>query len=352
MLIFLPHILEETYPYVRRKQEQFSPETLLANLDTFRAKLRNTEELEYVTSLVNEYRFHLEEIRSASWIDSLVKADISQGVAIKLNDCQLLIRQILRNKESTVLLSDAHTSTGPTLRECKRTNPRTRYSVLCVDAHADIYTTHEPIWKGNVFSRLIEEGVISRLLVLGVPQFRIDNVLSETPKHIRECVGFADFQVRSKVQQMIEWLIEDSDEVFVSIDPDGLNTRKAVYTAMEYCPFQVLLDIGTIDLTKTDNTNTAKAFELALRPPGQPMSDGRKTHKNLYLIGEGGLTAEDTCWLVDEARQIMQSHNKQLGIRMGSGLVVGDIVELYGIDLYGRTTSAVQTIACALIGER
>jgi hypothetical protein len=203
-----------------------------------------------------------------------------------------------------------------------------------------------------VFSHLIEEGVISRLLVLGIPQFRIDNVLSDTPEHIRECVGFADFRVRSNVQQMVEWLGENSDEVFVSIDLDGLNTREAVYTAMEYCPFQILLNIGTVDQTNLTDETAAEAFALTLRPPGQPMSDGNETRKNLYLIGEEGLTVEDTCWLVREARSILRSCGKRLGVRVGTSSVVGDVVELYGVDLFGRTTSAVETIASTLTQDQ
>jgi len=351
MLIYLPHILEEPYPYVRHKQEQFSPETLLANLDAFRVQLGSTDELQYVRDLANEYEPHLEAISSACWIDSLVCADIQPAAATRIDDYQSLIQQLPRDIGNAVLLSDTHTSTGPTLRECKRANPNTRYSVLCVDAHADIYATSEPLWKGNVFSRLIEEEVISRLLVLGVPQFRIDNVLSDTPAHIRERVGFADYRVRSNVQHMLEWLTEDADEVFVSIDPDGLNTREAVYTAMEYCPFQVLLNIGTLTEDYMDYRSASEAFGLALRPPGHPTTDGANTRKNLYRIGESGLTVEDTRWVVSEARSIMLSRGKQLGISRGSGILVGDIVELYGIDLYGHTASAVRAISNALIHQ-
>ena len=355
MLIYLPHILEEQYPYVRQKQKLFSPENVSTNLELFRGCLGVSDpEPLYVLALAEEYDIYLDEVAQSFWINDdpwwlgAGSTDLSRE-SVPIGDYESLIGELVSSDhQNTLLLSDTHTSTGPTLRRCKKMNPKRSYSVLCIDAHADIYSTAEPLWRGNVFSRLIEEEVISRLFVFGVPQYRIDNVLSSTPEHIRDRVAFADHRVNGETRQKLEWLCGEEDEIFVSIDPDGLNTRQDVYTAMEYCPFQILLDIGSVSLANNHSV-VADAFEHAIRPPGQPMSTGEQTHKNLYLVGEEGLSISDVQSVLDETTSILSSSGRTLGVSVGDKRLVGDIVELFGIDLCGRTTAAVRAISGALL---
>ena len=356
MLIFLPHIFEEQFPYVRQKQQTFSAETVLANISLLRSRLGDTEEVLYLSALVLKYEQYLKQVGGSSWIAddvSLLGADIFNlsGDNVSINDFQSLIEGLASPEGEITFLSDTHTSSGPVLRACKRATPKKAYGVLCVDAHADIYSTYENLWKGNVFSTLIEEGTVSRLLVIGVPQYRIDNVLRETSDDIKPKVEFALWNDEDDYCQKLKWLADGSDEVYVSVDPDGLNSEDAILTAMEYCPFQIILSLGQETFAELDKDSLRSQLNQVLRPPGHIQKNGQQNHKNLYLIGEGGIPVRELLKLIAIARSSLQSMGVEFGLRLEKHLILGDIVELFGIDLLGRTAQAVQHIAKTLVSS-
>lgn len=351
MLIFLPHILEETYPYTHQKQREFSAQRVRYNLGLLQSRLGDSlDELSYVTALVLQYAEYFEQINAARWITDDPKhlgehvVDLT-GEQIPLGCYNTFAEGILVRKDKYVLLSDTHTSSSPVLRACKKASPQRRYGVLCVDAHADVYSTNEPLWKGNVFSTLIEDGAISRMLLVGVPQYRIDNITSQEPDAITAKIDFANWETKGEVSRKLEQLADVTDEIYVSVDIDGLNTRDAIYTAMEYCSFQVVLNLGTTRLDEHNEDGLRRALNEIVRPLGHIQLDGTQTRKNLYLIGEDGIPLPELLRVIEESKSYLRSINRELGVTCQGGRVIGDIVELFGIDLLGQTAQAI----CAIV---
>jgi hypothetical protein len=315
------------------------------------------DELSYVTALVLQYTKHLEQINITGWVTDdpqhLGKCAIDfYGEPIPLGRYDAFAESILAHRDEVVLLSDTHTTSSPILRACKKASPHRRYGVLCVDAHADVYSASESLWKGNVFSTLIEDGVVSRVLLVGIPQYRIDSIMSQEPGTITAKLDFANWRAKGEVSRKLNELVDATDEIYVSVDIDGLNTRDVTYTAMEYCPFQVILNLGVACLENLDNSQLRQSLNELIRPPGHVQLDGTQTRKNLYLIGEDGIPLSELLRVIEECRSYLRSVNRELGVTYHDCQVLGDIVELFGIDLLGQTAKAARSIVETLAKEQ
>jgi hypothetical protein len=125
---------------------------------------------------------------------------------------------------------------------------------------------------------------------------------------------------------------------------DGLNSREAKLTALEYCPFHVLANIAQLDLVGKDSLALESLLESAIRPPGRKMRSG-STVKNLFHIGDSGLSVDQIPMIINQAKSLLDDNGIHFGLQSRSGKINGDIVELFGIDFEERTANAV----CQLI---
>jgi hypothetical protein len=359
MLISLPHIQEEKLPYSREKQAAFSTRQAEHNLELLWGRLGHKfkyEEIPYISTLLHEYAEILPLVGDAPWIADNYQLQQATDINLAHMDIPLSEYRFLTDdlvgvvsSGNVVFLSDTHTTSGPVLRSCKKLNPTLRIGVLCLDAHADIYDINNRLWKGNVFSTLIAEGTISQLMVLGVPDSRRRLVLSDTPEQISERVSFADWkQLAGGADEQLSCFAGEVDVVFISVDLDGLDTRTAQYTAMEYCPFQVLFNLGTTDFSGLLGQDLEHALDAVVRPPGHIQANGTPSRQNLFHIGEDGCPVDKFLTLLGQIEPYFCSNKVEIGVDCGKSRIVGDVVELYGIDMLCRTASAVQSIAEAL----
>ncbi len=358
MITWLPHFECEPFPYDPECHLMFDHHRVENNISYLVSTFgTNDERVSYLLDLVTGCSEDLSSINKAGLIQeqaellSLVNMNYS-GMVSNENEVNAIIKKALDVQKTTVFLSDTHSSTGSVLCVCERMaekNPKRQTGIVCIDSHADLYDYSQPLWKGNIFSSLIHAGNIQALVVVGVPRFRQDNIRSELTREMnQQVIMLENLNDRDEVNHAITWLSDQNiNQVFYSIDIDGLATRKLQLTAMEYCPFHVLLNLAKYELKGLDKDQINDRLADIIRPPNHQQF-GRR---NLFHIGDNGLKTEDLILFMETCFGIFSHMGINNGIMIGRHLVIGDIVELFGPDLGSRTAVEVAKIAKALLAS-
>jgi len=227
----------------------------------------------------------------------------------------------------------------------KNINPQICIGLIVIDAHGDLYDTNQAPWKGNVVSSLLLDGCVEFAIILGIPAKRQQVILADIPQEILRRVLMLEpnpslDQIHTALRMLISWGITN---VFFSIDPDGFNTRSAKMTAMEYCPFQILINLAEIDLY---NLRREEA-ESKLKSVIMPQNSIQGGYKNLLGIGDRGIEIQQLRLILDYCFSFL----KQNKIEVGAEGCVGDVVELFGPDIGLNTAKVVsETIEILLNG--
>jgi len=326
---------------------------LRRNLETLReSPVGISDESRYLTNLARDYEHALQDPERFCRIenDPILRsvAPIAPPDAVTSVDyLQKVTARFLENANGgpLICISPSHGTTSPVLKACYSINPGMNIGVICVDAHADLYDSRIPPWKGNVFSRLLEEETISFLGIIGVPAFRRESIESTLSAHIAgRCLIYTEDVTDGEMSEIARRFCEAGvTHMYCSIDPDGLDTRSSFYTAMEYCAFTNLINAGIHDLNGLNSEGLTEAVDNILRPLN-PFQGGRR---NLFRIGQPGLSLETVSRRLNTFYSALRGH--VLPFLDCNVPVVGDIVELGGPDYEGRTREAVITLAKSLL---
>lgn len=350
MQVWLPHIVTDDLPYDTEWISALSVSKLVQNIEYLLANVSSHNLLvSYINSLWQEYRDVFFAIAGSRWIHKdeelriLTTTNLSSNQT-DVNRCQQIIPELCRDGDRLIFLSDSHTSTVPVIRACKEQSTNMKIGVFCIDAHADLYTTSEPLWKGNILSTLFEESCIQSIVFLGVPVFRQKSILSEITPTLASRLAFINWPYSNDQIVKALQILTDNEitHVYFSVDLDGLDTRYAKYTALEYCPFQILANLAHIDFYEKDILTT---LEGAIRPPGRKMKSNIPSVKNLLYAGDEGISIDNIPRVFDCALSFFDSHAMVYGLEYHGCRISGDIVELFGVDFDRRTAKTV----CRLI---
>ncbi|OGY78368.1 MAG: hypothetical protein A3B74_01255 [Candidatus Kerfeldbacteria bacterium RIFCSPHIGHO2_02_FULL_42_14] len=319
-------------PYSDSEKEMetatFSFDRVTSNVKLLAGLLVGHETMDYVLSIYQKFAGECDIIASALSIEKLLQQE----------DCSA------RNG-GVIAYSHSHSTTFHLISDVKKRAEDIKIGVLCLDAHADVYETHQPLWKGNVFSHLLESGLIEVLVLFGVPAFRHGIIFETIPRFktqvvfvshllsaMEMCTVFEDIFFKNKVTHL-----------FISIDVDGLDTQLQKYTAMEYCEFSVLKNL---DYTLPGNLKEKTAQEIVRDAVWPKNPDG--TVRNLKDFGIG-ISTEDVRRVISIVQNYAQMKGIKLGIPAGERQILGDIVELCGMDVGGRTAQAVHLLTSQIV---
>ncbi|MFA7253485.1 MAG: arginase family protein [Patescibacteria group bacterium] len=356
MITWLPHLAHEPFPYDPECHLMFDRHRAESNISYLVSTFgMNDERVAYLLDIFADYSESMSFVRKAGLIQeqaellSIVDMNYA-GTVSNENEFNTLIKRTIDIQKPTVFLSDTHSSTGLVLSVYEknvRGNTKFRTGVVCVDSHADLYDHSQPLWKGNVFSSLIHAGTVQAMVIVGVPHFRQISIRSELTNSMNQrVVMLEDLNDRDEVNQAIAWLGDQNiNQVFYSIDLDGLTTRKLQLTAMEYCPFHILLNLAKYELTGLNKDQIDEHLDDIIRPP----SHQQLGRRNLFHIGDNGLNTGELIKFLEICFGFFSHKGINNGIKVDRHSIVGDIVELFGPDVGSRTAVEVAKIAQALL---
>lgn len=332
MNIWLPHLREDPRIGKIGKKEL---DQLTMNILKLQCYKGSDERIDYILELYEEYQV---ELRSTADIplgqgSSLLKQAIDLDLsATTVKDYHVPEMVNSRDAREIFLFSDSHTSTFRSLQDSE--NGFTR-AIVCFDTHDDLSDMEKP-WKGNVFTHLLNTGIVDYLVLVGVADFRIRKTLARISSELSRQVLFS-----TNPTVIIAWLkAKQVDEAYLSFDLDVIRTRTEQLTAMEYCPFGVLLNVSSSSLGQLGFVEAQNFAEGCIRPPV-----GTKGVRNLYHLGEEGPTTDDALKLIKEIKRLMTISGISKGFKANWGTLLGDVVELNGPDL-GYRTSTFSLLVC------
>ena len=260
----------------------------------------------YVFALYQEYK-NLFDKKFENIEDSIIKK-------IKI---QKLNQNLPMANNCNIVLSNSHKETYFLIKELNKTKLKNS-TVICFDMHSDTYSHEDNAWKGNVFSKLLYEKIIDNVLIIGVPQDKLELTLNDIDENIRDSVHII------KIQEIEKYIVKtQTKNIFLSIDVDCMNTRKLKMTSLEYCPATILNNISNFSedvIYKKDAKNIIKNAIFVKNNLG---------YSNLYHVGENGLDLTD---LKEGILQIKKCCDK-LKLNLGfESKCYADITELFGYD--------------------
>ncbi len=325
MNIWLPHLKEDSSIGKMGKKELTQ---LSLNIQALRNYAGCDERIDYILDLYEEYQVELENTtdiplgQGPSPLKQVISMDLSGTVMEDYHIPELIDPDETRN---LFFFSDSHASTFHTLQDSKSGFTR---AIVCFDAHDDL-SEMEALWKGNVFTHLLDADVIDYLVLVGVADFRIRNTLSRISSEVSERVFFSTNPIA-----IVSWLkSKQVDEIYLSFDLDVLRTRSERLTSMEYCPFGVLLNVSTVNVGQLDPEKAMDFAESSIRPIGM------HGIRNLYRLGEDGPTRKEALQLITAIKQGTKLAGIKTGFSTKQGTLLGEVVELNGPDLGDRTST-------------
>lgn len=278
-----------------------------------------------------------------------------------------LIEARFKNNSDTIFISDSHAQTEYVLESAKRNEDAqgSRTAVIVFDNHPDI-TNEGNLWKGNIFLRAVQSGNATQVIFVGAMQS--DALIEEANRITADQYSSNHFNQisiesitndgKTNIQKMQESLskavqkLSDAgiQNIVFSIDIDVLRSEKMGYSAMEYNPLTVLRYVGALNLNieEADGTQTQA---LAKRLLETPIDDKGRLNPLKQLISTNsynaiGLSLSDVGKALDVIINTARKHGIAIGVKLNSGgRFIGDIVELSGPDINGRTTKATLALA-------
>ena len=224
-------------------------------------------------------------------------------------------------RESDVIVSPSYLNSYYTIKELNK--DKKDLTVVCFDMHSDTYDYNDFLWKGNSFSMLMKEGYINHYIVIGVPKHKRQSCMDDTNEDLRSRVHLID------ENELFDTLdILDPENIFVSIDADALDCRRAGYTGVEYSPATILNHISYIDEINEDNyIEKIKSCIHVKNELG---------YSNYYHTGENNITKNDIIRIVNSLNYYCDDYGINLGLNKNEPYY--QIMEISGYD-YGNLTS-------------
>ncbi len=241
---------------------------------------------------------------------------------------------IITNKDirkCKVIISPSHIESYHIIKELN--DMKDDLLVICFDMHCDTYDYNDNLWKGNMFSKLIKEGYISEFMVLGVPKYKIKNTYLDVPLDIKD-------KVIIKKDLSFKKVLKKYKKVYISIDIDVLNARKAMYTSIDYSPHTVLEYVSKLNVNDLLSNNAEDIIK------GCVLIKNDLGYDNLYRVGENKISIEKLCNKINEIKDYCKNNNIEFGL---NGLY-GDITEVVGNDYNFKTLGAIIKLLTVLGG--
>lgn len=227
-------------------------------------------------------------------------------------------------EQSDVIISPSDLNAYFTIKTLNK--DKKNLATVCFDMHSDTYDYNDFLWKGNSFSRLMNEGYINHYIVIGVPKEKRENCLNDTNEELRERVHLIDKNELFKTLNSI-----DCDNIFISIDADCFDCRRSKYTSVEYSPSTILNYVSHID--SIDSNNYIQKIHDCVHVKNA------LGYSNYFHTGENDLTDEDVIETVDNISSYCETTGKQLGLTPNGPYY--EIMEVSGYDYDNLTAKLV-----------
>ena len=224
-------------------------------------------------------------------------------------------------RSSDVIVSPSDLNSYHTIKELNK--DKKDLTVVCFDMHSDTYDYNDFLWKGNSFSMLMKEGYINHYIVIGVPEHKRQSSIDDTNEDLRSRVHLINENELFDTLDMIR-----PENIFVSIDADALDCRRAGYTGVEYSPATILNHISHID--EINENNYIDKIKSCIHVKNE------LGYSNYYHTGENDITKNDRIRVVNSLNNYCDSHDINLGLNPNEPYY--QIMEISGYD-YGNLTS-------------
>ena len=201
-------------------------------------------------------------------------------------------------------------------------------TIICFDMHCDLYDAKEKLWKGNHFSKLMQEKYMSNLIVYEVPKYKKEMTLNQIDQGCRNHVTFA----YSKHDIFKTLKKNKTKHVIFSIDIDCFDSLKSNYTAIPYCPYRVLKELSTKRINK--NISKDKISQIS-KDCVQIKND--KGYENMYRVGENKLSIDSFEKKFKSIIKYCAKNNILVGYKIKDLRIISDITEVDGDDVNGNT---------------
>jgi hypothetical protein len=280
----------------------------------------NNEVCNYLVELFYEYESFLQENCSRA---KLINENLNTIYGKNLVDYSDNIDSM---NNCRVIVSPSHDNTYYVLKTLNE-EKKQKVMIISFDMHSDAYDYNDELWKGNVFAKLIKEGLIENILVVGIPSNKIASTIDDISIDIRNKVNIVN---GNSIEEYILKL--KPDIIYLSIDIDCLDTRRSRYTALEYCPTSALANLSKIDL------DLICEEEIIHQVNDCVFVKNELGYSNLYKTGENWLDVEALEMIISKIKNLADEHQINLGFNYKNNHIMGEITEVAGYD-YGNLTS-------------
>jgi len=231
--------------------------------------------------------------------------------------------------EADVILSPSDLNAYYTIK--KLNEEKKDLTIVCFDLHSDTYDYNDFLWKGNSFSRLMNEGYINHYIVMGVPKEKRENCLNDTNEELRCRTHLID------PENLFVTLNEiDPKNVFISIDADCFDCRKSKYTSVEYSPATVLYHLSKLDPNELTKENFEEKVKSCIHVKNE------LGYSNYYHTGESDLTCEKVLGIINSLKIYCALNNVELGVKENQPYF--QLMEISGTDYGNLSTRLVENL--------
>ena len=198
--------------------------------------------------------------------------------------------------------------------------------IVCFDFHSDTYDYNDFLWKGNSFSWLMKEGYVSHYIVIGVPKEKRERCINDTNEDLRNRVYLID------EDELLNTLYKiGGKNIFISIDADCFDCRRAKYTGVEYSPATILNHVSHIN--DIDENNYVEKIHSCVHVKNA------LGYSNYYHTGENDLNVDEVIRIIKKLSYYCDEYGINLGIN--PNIPYFQIMEVSGYDYAGLTTNMV-----------
>lgn len=277
-------------------------------------------------------------VKAQKTTDEMVKyvCDIFNEYIDILKEEPILVKESLKNcyndnfvvdgkiQESDIIISPSDLNAYFTIKELNK--EKQDLAIVCFDLHSDTYDYNDFLWKGNSFSKLMKEEYIKHYIVIGVPNEKRKMCLEDTNEDLRGRVHLID-----KEDLLNTLYTVGCKNIFISIDADCFDCRRAKYTGVEYSPTTILNYVSHID--SIDESNYVDKIHACIHVKND------LGYSNYYHTGENDLTVDDVIMIINSVTCFCNSYGLNLGINPGYPYF--QIMEVSGYDYAGFTTEMI-----------
>lgn len=298
------------------------------NLDLNLVKIKKIDDkyCRYVTKLYNEFYklIHTNNIEK-------INCELLNNYSNNIIDIKDNIDDI---RKCDLIISPSHSDTYHLIKEMN-SSPNEELLVICFDMHSDTYDYNTKLWKGNVFSKLLKEKIITNFIVVGVPKKKVKNTINDVPSDLIEKVIIKkNFCIKKNIKKI------KPTRIFISIDIDCLDTRKKQYSALEYCPFTILYYLSTLNLSEDSKEETIEKVKNCIYVKNE------LGYANLYKTGENKLNVKKIIKSINKIKKYCYKKKITLGF---DNKMYFDITEVNGYDYDKKTLECLTMLIDELI---